>query len=94
MNKELLIVVLISAMLQIGLLILLLLHTERLGNVYERANADLSERWANEREAWVLERQQLLDRIQAPSFSEFKHAEVKLIKAKLGMTEPTPLEPL
>jgi hypothetical protein len=31
---------------------------------------------------WKEERQQLLDRIQAPSFAEYKQAEVKVIKAQ------------
>ncbi|KQO18681.1 hypothetical protein [Paenibacillus sp. Leaf72] len=94
MNKELLLVILISALAQIGLIVMLLMHVERLGSMYERTNADLFERWTNEREAWLLERQQLLDRIQAPSFGEFKHAEVKILKTKLGMIERAPLEPL
>lgn len=33
-------------------------------------------------ESWQEERQKLLDRIQAPSFSHFKEAEVKVIKAQ------------
>lgn len=47
-----------------------------------------------EREIWRQERQQLLDRIQAPSFDHLKHHEVKVIKAKNGEKEPVPLEPL
>ena len=50
--------------------------------------------WEQERTAWTIERQQLLDRIQAPSFSEMKHAEVKVIKAQQGVKEPVPLEPV
>lgn len=39
--------------------------------------------YIDEREKqWQTERQQLLDRIQAPSFAEYKQAEVKVIKAE------------
>lgn len=86
--------IIIGTMLQIGTLILLLLHTERVGQTYERANTEIMERWLAEREAWTVERQQLLDRIQAPSFGELKHAEVKTIKAQQGIKDPIPLEPL
>jgi flagellar motility protein MotE (MotC chaperone) len=41
-----------------------------------------------EREAWTNERQQLLDRIQSPTFAEYKHQEVKVIKAKNGTDKP------
>jgi hypothetical protein len=34
------------------------------------------------------ERQQLLDRIQSPTFSEYKHQEAKIIKAKNGTDKP------
>ncbi|WP_051421804.1 hypothetical protein [Cohnella panacarvi] len=47
-----------------------------------------------ERQAWAVERQQLLDRIQAPSFGEYKQAEVRTIKAQNGVKEPPPLEQL
>ncbi|WP_052350576.1 hypothetical protein [Paenibacillus gorillae] len=50
--------------------------------------------WMDDYESWKEERKQLLDRIQAPSFGELKHAEVKVIKAQQGVQEPTPLEPL
>ena len=39
-------------------------------------------------EGWREERQQLLDRIQAPTFSEYKHQEAKIIKAKNGTYKP------
>lgn len=51
-------------------------------------------RFDHERETWVQERQQLLDRIQAPTFGEYKQAEVKVIKAQKAGPEPAPLEPL
>lgn len=45
-------------------------------------------------EDWNRERQQLLDRIQAPSFDHLKHHEVKVIKALNNEREPPPLDPL
>jgi hypothetical protein len=35
-----------------------------------------------ERQQWAVERQQLLDRIQAPSFDHLKQAEIRVIKAQ------------
>jgi hypothetical protein len=52
------------------------------------------EDFADERKLWHEERQQLLDRIQAGSFAEYKHAEVKVIKAQNGEKEPPKLEPM
>jgi hypothetical protein len=43
---------------------------------------------------WDDERQNLLDRIQAPSFAEYKHQEVKVIKAQTGEKEPPKVEQL
>lgn len=60
--------------------------------VYDRHRTDKS--FVAERQAWDQERKQLLDRIQAPSFGEMKHAEVKIIKAQQGHKEPPQLEPL
>lgn len=49
--------------------------------------------YRKEREAWHTERQQLLDRIQAPSFDHLKQAEVRVIKAsKEPAKEPNTLE--
>lgn len=42
--------------------------------------------------AWKDERQQLLDRIQAPSFEHYKQAEVKVIKAQKDDPPKTVLE--
>jgi adenylate kinase len=36
----------------------------------------------DERKQWQIERQQLLDRIQAPTFDHLKQAEVRIIKAQ------------
>lgn len=43
-------------------------------------------------QTWNAERQQLLDRIQAPSYDVMKHHEVKIIKAKNNEKEPEKLE--
>jgi hypothetical protein len=43
---------------------------------------------------WQTERQQLLDRIQAGSFAEYKTQEVRVIKAQSGEKEPPKIEPL
>jgi predicted Holliday junction resolvase-like endonuclease len=40
-------------------------------------------------EQWHLERSELLDRIQAPSFAEYKQAEIKMVKAQKD-EEPKP----
>lgn len=49
--------------------------------------------YRKERESWHAERQQLLDRIQAPSFDHLKQAEVRVIKAsKEPAKEPNTLE--
>lgn len=37
-----------------------------------------------ERAEWRTERQQLLDRIQAQSFNEFKQAEIRMLKVEKG----------
>lgn len=44
--------------------------------------------WQIEKDKWGIERQLLLDRIQAPSFDHLKHAEVKILKAQSGEKEP------
>jgi hypothetical protein len=44
--------------------------------------------WKSDAREWTIERQQLLDRIQAPTFSEYKQQEVKVIKAKNGTDKP------
>lgn len=35
-----------------------------------------------ERDVWKQERKELYDRIQAPSFAEYKQSEVKMVKAQ------------
>lgn len=42
-----------------------------------------------ERSEWARERKELMDRIQAPSFAEYKTQEVRLVKAKNGVEEHT-----
>lgn len=51
-------------------------------------------RWFEKEQAWAIERQQLLDRIQAPSFDHLKQAEIRIIKAQSGEKEPPKLEQL
>lgn len=46
----------------------------------------------HERELWLKERQQLLDRIQAPSFDHYKAAEVRVLKAQKPEEEKKPFE--
>jgi predicted Holliday junction resolvase-like endonuclease len=43
----------------------------------------------NLNEQWQQERAQLLDRIQAPTFGEYKQAEIKMVKAQKD-EEPKP----
>jgi hypothetical protein len=62
--------------------------------VYFRDTRELREQARAERADWAKERQQLLDRIQAPSFDHLKHHEVKVIKAQQGEREPPKLDPL
>lgn len=45
-----------------------------------------------ERELWHVERQKLLDRIQAPSFDHLKQAEVRIIKAQSSEKEAPKIE--
>lgn len=50
-------------------------------------------KWNDERALWNKERQQLLDRIQAPTYDHLKHHEAKLLKAsKEPVKETNPLE--
>lgn len=65
---------------------------QRRRHAYERERQYVILR--DERETWSSERQQLLDRIQASSFAEYKHAEIKLTKAQNGEREPPKLEVL
>lgn len=89
-----------TALLTIGVLVLaavvFLQDRERRRYLRERSAEREADNltMANERQAWAVERQQLLDRIQAPSFAELKQAEVRTIKAQNGVKEPPPLEQL
>lgn len=60
----------------------------------EKDIRDQRDKWGYERAAWKEERQQLLDRIQAGSFAEYKTQEVRVIKAQTGEKEPPKLEQL
>jgi hypothetical protein len=46
----------------------------------------------SERQQWVVERQHLLDRIQAPSFDHLKQAEVRIIRAQKEEKKEPPIE--
>jgi hypothetical protein len=52
------------------------------------------ERIESERNDWKQERQQLLDRIQAGSFAEYKTQEVRVLKAQVIEKEAPRLEQL
>lgn len=56
--------------------------------------SDMSVKEFDKYQTWNAERQQLLDRIQAPSFDHLKHHEVKVIKAQNNEKEPPKLEVL
>lgn len=58
---------------------------------FEAKKSEL-EKSLKELEMWHKERQQLLDRIQSPSFAEYKQAEVKIIKAQNGEKDPPKIE--
>ena len=45
-------------------------------------------------QSWAAERQQLLNRIQATSYAEYKTQEIRTIKAQNGDKEPLKLEPV
>jgi hypothetical protein len=45
-----------------------------------------------ERQDWTKERQQLLDRIMAPSFDHLKQAEVRVIRAQKEEKQQPPIE--
>jgi uncharacterized phage-like protein YoqJ len=53
-----------------------------LRKAYEDEMWEMRSGFNEERESWYKERKELLDRIQAPSFAEYKQAEVKVIKAQ------------
>lgn len=50
--------------------------------VKEKQIEEERKEWGYERVAWNEERQQLLDRIQAPSFDHLKQAEIRMVKAQ------------
>lgn len=75
-------------------IIIQLIYADRLDERRRKYADELSERWIAERDTWKQERQQLLDRIQAPSFDHLKHHEVKVIKAQNNEKEPPKLEVL
>jgi hypothetical protein len=58
----------------------------------ERNIARERDKMWDERVTWKDERSELYDRIQSPSFAEYKHQEVKVIKAQNNTPEPPKLE--
>jgi hypothetical protein len=75
-------------------IIIQLVYADRLDERRRKYADELCERWITERDAWHIERQQLLDRIQSPSFAEYKTQEVRVIKAQNNEKEPPKLEVL
>lgn len=71
-------------------LLIMIYVTDRMGREIEHERDKVFE----ERCAWRSERQQLLDRIQAPSFESYKQAEIKLTKVQNGVKDPPQLEQL
>jgi len=49
---------------------------------HERVTTLLIHKWSEGEIQWQAERQQLLDRIQAPSFDHLKQAEIRLVNAQ------------
>jgi hypothetical protein len=70
------------------------LNNRRQQEMYEHNNMALLNYLGEQSEEWKVERQQLLDRIQAPSYDHLKHHEVKVIKAQNNEKEPPKLEVL
>lgn len=75
-------------------IIVQVVYADRLDERRRKYADELTQRWVDEREGWHIERQQLLDRIQASSFAEYKQQEVRVIKAQNGDKEPPKLEQL
>lgn len=75
-------------------IIVQLIYADRLDERRRKYADELCNRWIEERDGWHRERQQLLDRIQAPSFDHLKHHEVRVIKAQNNEKEPPRLEQL
>jgi adenylate kinase len=75
-------------------IIIQLVYADRLDERRRKYADELCDRWIAERDGWHIERQQLLDRIQAPSYDVMKHHEVKIIKAQNNEKEPPKLEVL
>ncbi|AHV96148.1 hypothetical protein [Paenibacillus sabinae] len=78
-----------------SIIVIQIVYADRLDERRRKYADELCERWIAEREKWNEERQQLLDRIQAPSYDHLKHHEVKIIKAqKEDKKDETRLEPV
>lgn len=66
--------------------------TRNFGEEITRWNAE-RDQWATERLHNAAERQTLLDRIQAPSFNDFKAGEIRKLKIE-KQAEPVPMQEL
>jgi hypothetical protein len=76
--------------LAMGLILVIVVQIwerSRLQGFHSKEMLDMSQRYTEEQATWSKERQQLLDRIQASTFAEYKHQEVKVIKAKSGVQD-------
>lgn len=76
----------------IGVIVLMLGFIVVMQAKHNQLLSDMSVQEFEKYQAWNIERQQLLDRIQSPSFAEYKHQEVKVIKAQNNVPEPQKLE--
>jgi hypothetical protein len=66
----------------------------KLVQIHKDFNKRIAETVNEQYVEWQKERQQLLDRIQAPTFDHYKQAEIRVIKAQNGEKEPPKLEQL
>jgi hypothetical protein len=77
---------LIEYLFSIGILALIIFvmlwYMSFLEKSHEQRTNSLYDIFYQKERQWQEERQQLLDRIQSPSFAEYKQAEVKVMKAQ------------
>ncbi|WP_339317932.1 hypothetical protein [Paenibacillus sp. FSL R10-2734] len=75
------------------IIVIQIIYADRLDSRRRKYADELCDRWITERDKWNVERQQLLDRIQAPTYDHLKHHEAKIIKASnVPVKETNPLE--
>jgi hypothetical protein len=75
-----------------ALVVVLVLDRFSLAKQADKRVTDLYNDWYSEREQWQKERAELLDRIQAPTFTEFKQQQTKQLKVVSGKAEQVPVE--